>query len=212
MRSRFVLLAISILLVCGSGTAHAYAIQYSTSPLGSLTTSDTVTVDLYLDADPGLQLLSIGVLWETSRLEFQPLASSSASYILYTPTPPPGQAGEVDRLRDPWVEWPGTKPPGFSQVNIDYTTPFSSVEGFLPAAESGTNIWLTSLVFHVLDGSGAPPIIDVTITAAGNVIYANDAEIDPADVPITLIPEPATGLLVAMGLLVSVLGGARRFH
>jgi hypothetical protein len=100
LSARFGFVSLLLLLSCVASTAHAYAIRYATSSLDALGTSDTVTVDLYLDAEPGLQLLSIGVLWETSRLAFQPLSSTSASYILYTPNPGPGEAGWVERFRD----------------------------------------------------------------------------------------------------------------
>ena len=202
--------SLAVLLVCVGSDAQAWAIRYSTSALESLSTSDTVTVDLYLDADPGLQLLSIGVLWEETRLAFQPLASTSASYILYTPTPGPGQSGQVDRVRDPWSEWPGVKPPGFRQLNVDYWVPFHATLGFPPAAASGTDIWLTSLVFHVISGAGGPPVIDVTLGTSSNILQANDTVVDPDTVPITLIPEPVTGLLFALGLAGAVAGGARR--
>jgi hypothetical protein len=87
-------------------------------------------------------------------------------------------------------------------MNVDFTTPPLA---FLPAAGSGTNFWLTSLVFHVIDGAGAPPIIDVTLEAGGNVILANGVTLDPASVPITLIPEPSTGLLLVEGLAAATL-------
>lgn len=197
--------ALLLLLAFASSSAHAYAIRYATSPLGNLVTSDTVQVDLYLDADPGLQLLSIGVLWETDRLDLQPLASSSAPSILETVNPGPGEAASVDRLRDPWVEWPGDKPPGFSQVNVDY----ASAPDFFPAPASGTNIWLTSLVFHVIDGAGGVPVIDVTLGTSSNILQANGVVVDPADVPITLIPEPMNAVLLGLGIALAAAGGRR---
>jgi hypothetical protein len=208
MSMRALTITLAALLVAAASTADAYAIRYSVSPLGSLSTSDTIQVDVYLDADPGLQLLSIGVLWETDVLSFQPLASSSPSYILYTPSPGPGEAAWLEPTRDPWIEWPGLKPPGFSQVNLDFNTPLP----IYPSPASGTNIWLSSLVFHVDDASGGPPILDVTLEAAGNVLHSYDVDVDPADVPITLIPEPATAAMLGLGLALALRRGRRAWR
>jgi len=49
------------LVVCVGSNAQAFAIQYRSSARDWMYTSDTVAVDLYIDAEPGLQLLSIGV-------------------------------------------------------------------------------------------------------------------------------------------------------
>lgn len=193
--------ALPLLLIVwlAAASADAYAIRYAVTPETNLATSDTVQLDLYLDADPGLQLLSIGVLWETNKATFQPLASTTPSYILYTPTPGPGQADRVEPLRDPWIEWPGDKPPGFSQVNIDFSTP-----DILPAAASGTHVWLTSLVFHVDNPLGLVDGFLVTLETSSNVLYSNDDYVDPADVPITRIPEPTSLGLLLLGIGVAL--------
>lgn len=224
MRARTISFLLALLgLLAAAGTARAYAIQYAVSSLADLQPSDTVQVDVYLDAEPGLQLLSVGVLWETDRLSFDPLASSMPATILYTSTPPLGFASYAEPLRNPWVEWPGDKPEGFSQVNLDFTTPFDLDDPFPPAAGSGTGIWLSSLIFHV-DSAGAPPVIDVSLDAAGNILYANDevvevdgvwrstgpVEIASADVPITLVPEPTTALLLVLGVAGAAAARSRR--
>ena len=61
------LAALALPLRLLASNAHAYAIDYVVSPTTGLTTSDTVQVDIYIDADQGLQLLSIGVLWRQTR-------------------------------------------------------------------------------------------------------------------------------------------------
>jgi hypothetical protein len=205
MMMRPILALPAILLVwLAAATADAYAIRYAVTPETNLATSDTVQLDFYLDADPGLQLLSIGVLWETDKASFQPLASSAPAYFLYTPTPGPGEADRVVPLRDPWAEWPGDKPPGFSQVNLDYSTPAPDL---LPAAASGLDIWIASLVFHVDNPLGLVDGFLVTLETSSNVLYSNGVTIDPADVPITRIPEPAS-----LGLLLLGIGVALRAH
>ena len=207
-----------------AGPASAWAILWATSYDGSASNpSDTVTVDLILDAEPGLQLLSIGILWDAAAVSFDPASSTSPAVILESTSPGPGESSHVERARDPWVEWPGNRPAGFDQVNVDYLVPFSPVTGFPPAAASGTGISLGTLVFHV-ETAGLAPRFDVTLQAAGNILYANDVAVDAegnviptqlgivdiSTVSITPLPEPDTSLVVAAGLLVAVAAAAGR--
>lgn len=200
--------------------AIEYEIQYDPDPY-FLVPNETVQVDIYLDAGTGLQLLSFGVFYE-DFLTYDPVASAALSpkgpgpsgaqpsYILYSPPSGKGAATVLYPQHTPaFATWPNP-PPGMGQVNIDYAE-----ASFSPAEASGTNIWIASLVFHANGfGPQADSVIQLGFSYdAGHVIYANDHEIQFVDVPITLLnplPEPVTGLLLFVGVVVAGLCGVRQ--
>ena len=95
-----VLLA-AVLLLMGAASASAFSLRMERSDLnGTVSSSDTVIVDLYLDAEPGLFAFSVGVLYDPTVLIYNGAASAALppnpgnptagggaqpSYILYAP-------------------------------------------------------------------------------------------------------------------------------
>ena len=84
------------------------------------------------------------------------------------------------------------------------------LDGVVLAPASGTNVFLTSLVFHVIDGAGEPPLIDVSLGTTSNILMANGALVDASQVPIRQLPEPLTGLFLGLGVAVSALAQRRQ--
>lgn len=143
------------------GATHASAFGYTMAargPTSSLTTSDSVIIDGFLDSGPGrLQGFSVGILYPNdgtivydgpaaAALPQIPRPGSSGaqpSYILYT-----GAKGSTIIL------YPGASPffpnlasglpPGQEQVDIDY---FGSLPTGLAA--SGTGIYIATLLGRV---------------------------------------------------------------
>jgi hypothetical protein len=227
------MLAVAALLF-GATSASAFAINWA--PRGatnSLTTSDTVTVDVFLDAETGLQALSVGVLYpddgtvayDAAASDALPpsgpgLSGSSASYILYTPasgsmlTAMP--ATYLVPQQVPWGNWPGNLPAGQLQVNINYAE--VALSG---ATASGTGIYIATLVFHIEPGfTGAT--LQLCNTCGGNVLSTAfggpPIVIAPGDIPLGApieltgvpVPEPTTAMLIGLGVLGLAVAGRRR--
>ncbi len=222
------ILSVVALVAGGAPPVGAWAVAMNVrggGPLSSFTTSDTVTLDLLLDAEPGLQSFSVSVL-HNDVLGYDPVASASLpivhaappasygttgarpAYILYAPGPPaaalypvPGSAA--------WPAWP-SPPAGKGQEKVDYAT--GSLASTLA---SGTGIWIASLVLHV---TAEFDTAEIFLDPGGIIIQANGSAIDPASVilpePIVLtghaVPEPLTGLLMGAGLVVAAAASRRR--
>jgi hypothetical protein len=90
-------LACTLLLLgsmCGASGAGAFGLSMAWNPAskadpdGVVGLGETVILDIYLDADPGLEAIAVAVLFDDDdigfNLDFQPGASSLPSYILYT--------------------------------------------------------------------------------------------------------------------------------
>lgn len=214
------------LLLFGATSASAFAVNMvSRFATSSLTTSSIVVVDVFLDADPGLTLLSIGVLADDAYLNYDGPASSAIarcgacvggglsgaqpSYILYTGGK---NLSILYPLQTPhFVNWPGILPPGKEQVNINYTEP-----AFKAAAASGVGIWIATLVWHVTQEFDTASI-ELSMVAGGNILQTGAIIIPPSDIalsgPISLtghLPEPTTAMLIGLGVIGLVVAGRRR--
>jgi hypothetical protein len=222
------LLAVAVLLF-GATSASAFAFNMSVregSSVTSLAVSDTVTVDIFMDADPGLQILGLGVLagaplgYDIVASENLPIiypapkeaygtTGAAPGYVLYTAGMP---ATSVYPLQNPAQTWPNP-PAGATQVNVNFA------EGAInPAVASGSNIWIASLVFHV-DEPFESALIGLTLEAGGNVLRVNDVELDPAGVALSkpikisglpVVPEPTTAVLIGLGVLGLAVAGRRK--
>lgn len=203
-------------------TAGAWAIHTQVrGPVTSLTVDDTVSVDLFLDAEPGLQLLSLAVIHD-DLLAYDPTASASLpiihpapvapgttgampAYILYAAAPTPTYL--VPAFPGPaWPAWP-SPPPNKGQVNVAYQE-----ATLTPAAGSGTGIWIGSLVFQVTEAFDVSVIDLAPGPGSPIIIQANGAAVDTSEIVLGQIvltghavPEPATGLLMAFGLAAACL-------
>jgi len=200
-------------LVVLSTQASAYAVELGTVYAGEgLDLSDTVIVDVFLDAVPaGLIFFSVAVLYPnngdlvydgpaSAALPPQGPGTSGAqpSYILYT-------GGKGSTVLYPqqvpsWRNWPAP-PAGKRQVNINYIEPT-----FTPASASGTGIYVGTLVFEVASMLNPTANIELCNTCGGNITENGNGIIPPSAIPlvnspiVVNLPEPALATLALAGL------------
>jgi hypothetical protein len=218
------------LLLFGATSASAFAVSMvARGGVTSLTTSQTVTVDVFLDVTAGMTILSIGVLNSSTaallydgpasaalalhpQIGSNPLAGcyfgncsgAQPSYILYTGRGSPA----MSPLNVPYfVNFPA--PPGTEQVNVSY------VEDSFGTTTAITNgLYIATLVFHVV-GINASETIQLAITSS-NIIQAGTFVVPPtsitlsAPIGVTTVPEPTTAVLIGLGVLGLGLAGRRR--
>lgn len=210
------------LLLFGATSASAFAINMNArGATSSLSASSTVTLDVFLDADPGLTFLGINVLASDTNILTYSVADSVASpagggagagpypsYILYT-------AGKGSTILYPqqtpaWLNWPAP-PPGEEQVNINYAEP-----AFGSASASGTGIWIATMVWHI-DQDFTSTSVYLSLTAGGGILQTGATVIPPSAValsaPVVLtgtLPEPTTAMLIGLGVLGLGIAGRRR--
>ncbi len=179
-----VLLA-AALLSMGAGSASAYSLRIDRSDSnGTVTSSDTVIVDVYLDAEPGLFAFSVGVLYDPTELSYNGPASqalppnplgpsqntdgSQPAYILYAPAAGSLAAVWLFPFFTPHRLW-GVPPPGLEQVNID----FLSIKGasaprlYQSTPAAGTNIYIATLLFDVVS-TGASRTAEIRLCNPGS--------------------------------------------
>ncbi|MFP6628916.1 MAG: PEP-CTERM sorting domain-containing protein [Myxococcota bacterium] len=214
------------LLLFGAASASAFAVDITVrGATSSLTTSDTVTVDVYLDADGGITIFSVAVVNSNPAALLYDAAASAAlapsgsgpsgaqpSYILYTPAGGRGvPALYLQPLQTPaFLNFP-PETAGTEQVNINFTTPILTTQ----TTATGTGIYVASLVFHVV-ADFAAETISLAFTSS-NLIQAGTVVTDPLTIgiggPITLtghVPEPTTAMLIGIGIIGLGLAGRRR--
>lgn len=206
-------LAAAIMLL-GATQVSAYEVTQTSTYAGeALALSDTVVVDVFLDAEPGLQILGVGMLFDSAELAYDAAASEALppqgpgssgaqpSYILYAAGKP---ATALYPLQVPsFATWPAP-PADKGQVNINYAE-----AALNPAVASGTGIYIASVVLEVIGLGDGTADIELTLEAGGNIVRANDIELDPMDVPLNgtpitvTVPEPAAASLAAAACLVT---------
>ena len=232
-------LLVTALFLLGTTSASAFAVNMTsrsgdpTGGVSSLTTSDTVTVDVFLDADGGITIFSVAVINSNPAALLYDAAASAAlaphpqaptfggstgaqpSYILYAPS---GGKGMPSTVLYP-LQIPAflNFPPEFAgteQVNINYTE-----TAFNTTTATGTGIYVATMVFHVV-ADFASETLALAFTTS-NVIQTGTVVTDPAliglSAPITLtghagppVPEPTTAMLIGLGILGLAMAGRRR--
>ena len=218
------LLAVAALL-CGAASAGAFSFTMTPrGPTTGLQAGDEVILDVYVDAEPGLELLSVGVLYrdngtitydgpDSAALAPTGPGTSGAqpSYILYGPASMGNPATALYPQQTPyWLNWPGIVPAGSEQVNINY-----AAQPLSPTSASGTGIYLASLLFRIEPGFF---ISDVRLctTCGGNVIQADGEVVGPGQInlssPVFLfgVPEPTTAMLIGSGVILLAATTRRR--
>lgn len=213
------LLAVAALLF---GATAASAFSFNMSVRGGLLPSysigDTVTVDVFMDADPGLVILGLPVIAPSAALDYDGVAStnlpviypngeygteittgSHPGYILYY------SSGKVSQTvyplvndGEPFFVFAGALP-GEEHVNVQYA------EGsFNPTGGSGTNIWIASLVYHVIGGAGSVADVGFNLDRGGAVLNQNGIDLVEtapetiglsAPIGVNIVPEPAAASL-----------------
>jgi hypothetical protein len=174
------------------------------------TTSVTLTLDT--DATTGITLMSIGVLFDDTRLSYDQAASSTTSYILYGGK---GGGGYM-KASSTCGGYPQTAPAGCTirvgttnQVNVDYV----SVDLTNGTQNTGSGILLVTLVFNVLANPGSAAI-SLSQTSPGNVVGQPGGASTTATLAgsgsVNVVPEPTTALLVGLGLAGLAVAGRRK--
>jgi hypothetical protein len=174
---------------------------------GEVPVDTLINVTLTFDATTtGVQLLSVGLLFDNTVLAYVPQSNASVGVeeiILDGGTPYRG----LEAQQTTWLQWPGTVPPGKSQVNVNWAD-----VTFLGTVVTGTNV-IARVQFKVIatgDGLGE---IDMSITAGGNIYQVSGNPVSPITLtgsPINvMVPEPTTAVLFGLGLI-GLVGRRRR--
>ena len=228
-------LLVTALFLLGTTSASAFAVNMTsrsgdpTGGVSSLTTSDTVTVDVFLDATGGITIFSVAVINSNPAALLYDAAASAAlaptgafghlyqvpgqqgaqpSYVLYT-----GGKGAtyLKPLQTPaFLNFP-PETPGTEQVNINYVE-----NAFGTTSATGAGIYVASMVFHVV-AAFTSETLSLAFTTS-NLIQTGTFVTDPATIglsgPITLtghaVPEPTTAMLIGLGILGLGLAGRRQ--
>ena len=224
------LLAVALLLM-GAASASAFGLSASVRDgnpgLSSYTVSDFIIVDVFLDTEGGLTLLSASVTVDSSVFSYDGGNSTNIPVIYPAPTAGYGTNGNQPGYilytggmsasimypqQNPFTTWPAP-PPGQTQVNINYAEP-----AFKATAATGTGIWIASLLFHV-DAAFESSDITLSLSNGGNTFCVGGTPCTDIKsqvsltAPITVtghLPEPTTATLIGLGLLGLGLAGRRK--
>jgi len=214
MRFRTVVVALcsSIALLAGSAAQASQVnmvVNREFPNMWGVAPGELIDVELYLDAtETGIQLLAVGLLWPSAVFQYNPqslAATGVPTYILYG-----GSGMQMSSLyaqQDPWLIWPGTKPAGMEQVNINWADP-----SFTGTFVTGLGIKIAGIQLQVIaPGDGLGEIV-LSSTSAGAVFQVNGATgpLPTSGSFAVITPEPTTALLVGLGLAGLGVAGRRR--
>ncbi len=185
-------------LFVGAAPASAFTLWYGGDFQRTLEDpfrlGEKATLILYLEADqPGIQMLSVGVLFDEAFFKYNPKPNSSVgvpSYILY------GMSGMMSTWlaaqQSTWLLWPGQLPSGRQQVNVNWAE-------VTFAGTHATGIGkIAELEFEVISAGDGIGEINITLSGGGNIFQVNGNPSTP--IRLEGIPEPTTALLIGLGL------------
>ena len=182
----------------------------------------SITVSIAAEGTLGIVTLSVGLLFDDTRLSYNKAASSTTSYTLYnTVTNPKTGVSSPGTYLNAAGSCGGsyyspTAGAGCAlrinttnQVNVDFIS-----SGFPTSGNSGgTRGLMATLVFDVLAVPGSAAI-NLSSTAPGNVIGDSSGNPIAATLSgsgsVNVIPEPTTALLVGLGLAGLGIAGRRK--
>jgi len=204
------LLVAGALFFFSASTASALAVSLggldATAAPGG-TVSVTVTIDT--EATTGIVLLSVGVLFDDTKLSYDKPASSATSYALYG-----GRGGGGFLAASSTCGGYPTDGTACSlrvgttnQVNVDY------VSADLSNGTANTGSFLAAtLVFNVLPGVFGDAAISLSLSSPGNTVTlgSGPGTATLSGSGIVTIPEPTTALLIGLGLAGLGVAGRRR--
>ena len=199
--------AAAFLLGASSASAISFTLAGANGQDVAVADQVTVTVTLDTEATTGITVMSVGVLFDDSRLTYNQGASSTTSYLLY------GGKGGGGYLKAATTcgGYPGGTGcalalPG--QVNADY------VSVNLSGGTANTGVAL--LVTLVFDVTGAPGSASIALSSSspGNIVgQPGGTSVEPTlagSGSVNVIPEPTTALLVSLGLVGLGVAGRRK--
>ena len=212
---------LSVLFVASQASAISFALAGANGQ--DVVPGDQVSVTVTLDTEAtlGITIMSIGVLFDDTRLSYNQAASSTTSYILYSGGKGNNYMNASPTCGGRWWSSP-TAGSGCSirvgttnQVNVDYVN--VDLSNGTNANRNTTALTgdglLATLVFDVLASPGLAAIT-LSQTSPGNVIGQPGGGSTTAtligDGSVNVIPEPTTALLVGLGLAGLSLKGRRR--
>ena len=216
MRSLFVRknwiagLAVAAAFLLGASSASAISFTLAGANGQDVAPPDQViiTVSMNTEATTGITVMSVGVLFDDSRLTYNQGASSATSYLLY------GGRGGGGFLKAAATcgGYPGSGAgcnlalPG--QVNADYV----SADLSNGTANTGSSL-LVTLVFDLTGVAGSASIA-LSSSSPGNVVgQPGGGSVTPTLIGgagVNVIPEPTTALLVGLGLVGLGVAGRRK--
>ena len=193
MRLSIVILAASILIVLTATSASSLVSVEHADDTGGATVAvgDMFNVDIVVnyDGSPSLAGLFTSVVWDPSELSLAGFTDAPVS--IFT-----GPLGSLDRLSNPF------------SFSIDPVGSLRTVQFGVPPggalANAGPTTLITTLTFLVISrGDGIGQVDSVLLS--GDIIFDGAfQQLDAGDFSLggsaTLIPEPATGVLLGLGL------------
>jgi hypothetical protein len=203
-------------------TADAYRMGFQAlnyTPGNTLNTSDTITVQVYLDTqyETNIRLFSVSVFFDPLKLSYVKTSSNANGegtfafpYMLFDPsggrTGPP--ATYLVPTNQPPNFWTGTKPPGIEQINVNWQE--SNLTNGYDTRVASRYVPAATIVFSALQALDSGNVADIAIsfTGGGNVFSVSGSAIQSSvalfGTPIK-VPEPTSAML-AFGALSTVYG------